>query len=55
MNVMLDLVAEIVLHLGLNLLFIERIDRSGINAVFAGETPDDSGKAARTIDPAAVD
>src|SRR5439155_10235272 len=39
MNVMLDLVAEILLHLVLNLLFIERIDRSGINAVFAEKLP----------------
>ncbi len=39
MNIMLDLVAEILLHLVLNLLFIERIDRSGINAVFAKKLP----------------
>ena len=35
MNVVLDLVAEILLHLVLNLLFIERIEFSEINAVSA--------------------
>ena len=33
MNVVLDLVAEILLHLRLNLVFIERIDFSQINPV----------------------
>src|SRR5207249_5378646 len=39
MNVVLDLVAEILFHFSLNLIFVERIDRSGINPVSAEKLP----------------
>ena len=39
MDVVLDLVAEVLLYLGLNLVFIERIEFSGINAVSAEKFP----------------
>src|SRR5436309_12061643 len=55
-NVMLDLIAEILLHLGLNLIFIERIDFSGIDAVSAKKLPMTLIKLPeRSVRPLAID